>query len=1040
MNTTSPAPKGDSNTLGALVVQARERASLVGAFDPRTLLPPNLDRPLARAVLKQLAEKCTELEAQGRLLWRLNPDSRRETLASLGAERRLAEVASVALVHATDVFGQQLAGAVLGQTVQADTLSVEALDELHTALQFVAPVAASSHSPDDIEALLTRRQSEASLDVVLPKKLIGRTSELKKLRMFVKSPITQAEDPAAIFRVTGIGGSGKSALLAALARELRGSDWSGVPVIWLDFDRASLATADTNSLFQELTRQLALYRPGFRQQLSEFRRETRRGTPVESYGYEANASANTVTWSLWRQMMGGVLPITEPIVLILDTFEEVLVHGKEEADRVIRWLSALAQEGGLAQLRTIISGRALEDGSGSRVLQESSTGHIVLGDLPRGAAGRLLSSYLRRADLDPAGFPVRALIDRLGGNPLLLKILARYLLEAGITGATDLLQGAGQTRFNSEFAQTFLYTRILKRIRTDDPDIERLAHPGLVLRRVTASIIERVLAQPCGLGHVNSARAQDLFEKLGRQVWLVERTSDRGVVRHRRDLRRTMLRAITAADQASAQRIHRRAAAYYRLKLDPFLSEREQYFESLYHRMFQTAQAKPLPRNLVRPFLRHLGEDLADLPVSCRARLKVDAGRVLTDEERASLDAEKEKEYVHVRNEMALRRGDTATETVDIAETISVPNSVPTSLRGADFDASQVIALHFASANLEGIWEQAEAAIDNFVQAASGNRKEPSVADFTESGLWRAGLAAIAMGREGEIEWMLRESTKHRLEWGRPLNPGRTDSISVGTALTMQFALLGVEPPSLQIADRYNSKSPIRTTERFRAYQLLELGRALQGGSQRDVMIDLELVCDLSQTLLDILERPSHGGRWPWKLSPGAAGFYAQLHEKRLDTQTLTLADIQISRSRELSISGPAPERTPQIDDAGLLRARVPELYPAIRGAARSLSLESLQAYAAVAQQRSRIWPVELSPGELGNALVHDRQRWTATLINVLDRCGLLFEFVTHFAESAPHDQAWAHLHMLCSKLDARFGNAQSTNRSWKPDLGVEKK
>ena len=106
-----------------------------------------------------------------------------------------------------------------------------------------------------------------------------------------------------------------------------------------------------------------------------------------------------------------------------------------------------------------------------------------------------------------------------------------------------------------------LYRRILEHIgdRQKDETLAAIAHPGLVLRRVTPELIEEVLFKVLKIKvPTPSVTARDLFNRLRREVWLVQ-DAGTDAVTHRIDLRRTMLRLIDADRRETARRIHREA-------------------------------------------------------------------------------------------------------------------------------------------------------------------------------------------------------------------------------------------------------------------------------------------------------------------------------------------------------------------------------------------------------------------------------------------------------------------------------------------------
>jgi hypothetical protein len=104
-----------------------------------------------------------------------------------------------------------------------------------------------------------------------------------------------------------------------------------------------------------------------------------------------------------------------------------------------------------------------------------------------------------------------------------------------------------------------LYQRLLHHIT--DPEVRKLAHPGLVLRRITPGIIRDVLAEPCGLEVEDAVAAQRLFERLRNQVSLVA-PAEPGILRHRPDVRRMMLPLILEDKPEQARRIQERAVTF----------------------------------------------------------------------------------------------------------------------------------------------------------------------------------------------------------------------------------------------------------------------------------------------------------------------------------------------------------------------------------------------------------------------------------------------------------------------------------------------
>ena len=124
--------------------------------------------------------------------------------------------------------------------------------------------------------------------------------------------------------------------------------------------------------------------------------------------------------------------------------------------------------------------------------------------------------------------------------------LTAYLQSLGV--AEKLIQGQ-------------LYKRILSHIHGDDNRVKAIAHPGLVLRRVTPDLILKVLAQPCRIEVPDEETARELFDELAREVSLVKKED--GALVHRSDIRRMMLELLRQDEPFKALQIDSLAARYY---------------------------------------------------------------------------------------------------------------------------------------------------------------------------------------------------------------------------------------------------------------------------------------------------------------------------------------------------------------------------------------------------------------------------------------------------------------------------------------------
>lgn len=987
-----------------------ERAALLGGFDPRALLGGDAQESGAKGLLGKLAERCDELPAGDTLRWRLRPDERRRQLQQLQQGQRLQAAADSAQPAPGDLFGRQLRAAVRGEPADPTMMDVRALDEMHTALQFVTPLLpAAQPLLDKVETQLARRERDAALNVLLPRGLVGREEQLGALHAFLHAPPSA---PLMLMRLQGPGGAGKSALLAAFAAQVQGADWRGLPVLWLDFDRAALAGADGIMVTLELTRQLEMFRPQWRERLGAFRigiRELlshREQIAQGASGYEGVSALESTMWSHWRASLADALPLAEPVLLILDTFEEVLVRGEDEAAYVLRWLLALVtDDGGFPGVRVLLSGRAVPDAAQVAAM-EASTHVLEVADLPPGAAAQLLGNELRRLDTPALGVPTVDLIKRFGGHPLLLKVLARYLHdqpdparataellnEPVAGGAGETHPAAGGTGFDRHYAQTFLYRRILGRIRSDEPAIEKLAHPGLVLRRVNAVLISRVLAGPCGLGPVDGARAAVLLDKLRRQVWLVEPGDHPAVVRHRRDLRRLILPAMNTDLLAQARRIHRRAAAFYRFGLDPHLPLREQRFEAHYH-AFMGAPFPPWPPiEQVRPLLAYLGEDVEQLPLRWRAKLKVDAEMALRADEAQTLD--EATRQVHAQQAVAQRRRRGTRAAAPGYDNVT--------------DA-------FAAGNLPAALQLAPQALDIFDSALNQPTASRALPGLTESPIWQAALAALALGEEDQLLHKMADRVRRveaasaqPYDWSNP--SGVTTSVATG----MLMALLS---PAWRPDKPITSRLPtIRDCTNLRALQLMAPRTKARGPFQIDVLLLRDREAPLWLSLSAELPLPA-----PLRLASTGKGQRATDGDR--GPTTLAAIDAHVAQGWLVTTDAwPTSAEARRV-----LSGRLTDLYPALRGALEPLPADAWVKFAEhQVEQHGDGWPVELRPARLRDALRRDAGRTLATLIEFTDRMAQLETLLAHGATAASvqHQAPVEHMQALYSRYCARLTGA----------------
>ncbi|HEY9228594.1 MAG TPA: hypothetical protein VIP11_18210, partial [Gemmatimonadaceae bacterium] len=163
-----------------------------------------------------------------------------------------------------------------------------------------------------------------------------------------------------------------------------------------------------------------------------------------------------------------------------------------------------------------------------------------------------------------------------------------------------------------ELIQGQLYRRILDHIH--DPDVRALAHPGMVMRRVTPDVIKRVLAPVCGLRGVTTERASQLFEALGAETALVGIEQD-GALKYREDVRQPVLELLARDKPDEVRAIHAAAVEYYVANgIDTPIDRAEE----IYHRLMLQEGRETVLARWVDGVERFLADAIPEIPATQR--------------------------------------------------------------------------------------------------------------------------------------------------------------------------------------------------------------------------------------------------------------------------------------------------------------------------------------------------------------------------------------------------------------------------------------
>jgi hypothetical protein len=520
----------------------------------------------------------------------LAPDVRRMTLKDLVASGRIEQALAANPQERTGPLQKQLEHYLHRDPTPLEQQSLEQLDETHQVVLWLGDVVEGLPTADQVQARAAYLRLLAPFESIAGDEIFrGRRSELDQLRSYigVVKPTTlkrKLQDFATqwirperrpALSISGPGGVGKSALVARFMLEhTRLAEEDRVPFAYLDFDRPDLDVGDPVGLCAELVRQLDIQFAGRFGGLLSFVEQFRTG--------DLDSPDNELTRA--RSILADLLGMIEsqlgprPYVVVLDTFEEVQYRGEARAHPLWELLTALQTSSPF--LRVVLSGRAPVQ---SLRLADRDPYHLVVSDLDSEAA----AAFLRAQGISDSAL-AQQLVRTFGGVPLTLKLVASLVVknQEELSALRPLgRRGTLLRSVTDEVIQGQLYDRILDHIRNDQ--VRRLAHPGLVLRRISPEVILNVLNDPCELGLTTIDEAGELFKELQRETSLVSLDpADESLV-HRADLRRMMLKLLIATEPGRVASIRRAAVAWYAGQ-----TGRRAKAEELYHRLYLGEQVE----------------------------------------------------------------------------------------------------------------------------------------------------------------------------------------------------------------------------------------------------------------------------------------------------------------------------------------------------------------------------------------------------------------------------------------------------------------
>jgi len=614
-------------------------ASALHVFDP-TRLQPWLPLSKPANPYQELFDYTVPAVGWRHLRLRsLRPDVRRSALAWLWrlGERRVMRAVLEANLERTQTEVQVLFEKwIAGESIGFAGLSLDRLVALGQLYDW--GLAEFGGLPDRaaFSTAIARRSSVAMFEHLVDDSFVGRDSELQILRDYVgvvslsiwekvRSFVGSESRPPLV--IYGPGGVGKTALIGKFLLEHVNSPIAGsFPFVYLPFDSETLDVREPFTILVSAAGQLSVEigdpddvsgidgraaarfrdlvatyrenRAGLRQRARSRSRQRERlqelsAAEEELYQAFGDLLDEIAGVARWQQKTSKV-----PVLLVFDTFEEVYYRAREDLFGFWRMLEAVQKRFPL--LRIVIAGRPQP--------RPFTVGHqkpieLSLDNLGQADGVRLLQS-LGIEDRTAA----QAIVRQIGGNPLSLRLAARVAQREGAKDGIRGLETRRRLIFNvaADVVHGQLYRRILDHIH--DPDVRALAHPGMVLRRVTHGIIRDVLAPACGLGHIDDTRADVLFEELRREYALVS-VEDDSSLRYRDEVRRPMLALLINDKPTEVEAIQRAAIDYYTESQE--VADRA---EEIYHRLMLGQPSEMIAQRWLRGVESHLGAAVEELP------------------------------------------------------------------------------------------------------------------------------------------------------------------------------------------------------------------------------------------------------------------------------------------------------------------------------------------------------------------------------------------------------------------------------------------
>jgi cellulose synthase operon protein C len=604
------AAKGASEDLW----RYREAASVLAYFDYEKLQPLGEVSPDSDARTELLADCEVELSAEGASRWTLRTSIRQAALQRiLDGERLDAALAVNPERPATQA--QELLETFLKNRDRKSARGIRirprfgSPEENATLYQVVSwltglPQLEEALPPlKEIRERIARDQLLEPFRALVDNHFAGRRNELEQLSDYVGlydassaseglfravERIFSIQERPPLF-INGPGGCGKSTLICKFILDHTTIEESSrFPFAYLDFDRVGLLPEEPITLLFEIMRQLAIQFPAASEQYVSItqnwnERLSRKVTSPDgttddnepvSRPKNLRPEDRTEFVNEFAEFVASLKAEEQPLLLVLDTFEEIQFRSIAFADEILDFVNELQKR--VPRQRTILAGRADIQSRRYKVRK------VVIGDFDKDAA----ISYLGARGLTDTSVAQR-IYEQVGGSPLVLRLAADVAkLEKVDKSGIARLDSGWFSLFQKQSIEAVLYKRILGHVY--NKRIEDIAYPGLVLRVITPAVVQEVLGPACevAIESLDDARELVRLMKARLSTILIPAPGQDEVLIHRPDMRSILLSDLKTKaekDKKIARKltnIHTGAINYYSQ-----FSDAARRAEEIYHRL-----------------------------------------------------------------------------------------------------------------------------------------------------------------------------------------------------------------------------------------------------------------------------------------------------------------------------------------------------------------------------------------------------------------------------------------------------------------------